>query len=111
VPPRPVADEAVTMQREADPHLPASEYNLLRQAGQLECRCLIISGHDEFAYAQEAVRLGVEDYILKPVNARVLSFQPFQAKSLTQQRNVPFNLPGGLFHIGGTLPLPDHFRA
>lgn len=34
-----------------------------------ECRCLIISGHDEFAYAQEAVRLGVEDYILKPVNA------------------------------------------
>ncbi|MGF9698483.1 response regulator transcription factor [Paenibacillus sp. MABNR03] len=33
------------------------------------CRCLIISGHDEFAYAQEAVRLGVEDYILKPVEA------------------------------------------
>ncbi|WP_223264330.1 response regulator [Paenibacillus sp. IHB B 3084] len=34
-----------------------------------ECRCLIVSGHDEFAYAQEAVRLGVEDYILKPVDA------------------------------------------
>ncbi|WP_083837547.1 response regulator [Paenibacillus sp. Aloe-11] len=37
-----------------------------------ECRCLIISGHDEFAYAQEAVRLGVEDYILKPVDAEQL---------------------------------------
>ena len=28
-----------------------------------------ITGHDEFAYAQEAIRLGVKDYILKPVNA------------------------------------------
>jgi CheY-like chemotaxis protein len=41
-------------------------------------------------------------YVFHPVRlSRVLSFQPFQAKSLTQQRNVPFNLPGGLFHIGG----------
>ncbi|SEO83751.1 two-component system, response regulator YesN [Paenibacillus sp. OK076] len=36
------------------------------------CRCVIVSGHDEFAYAQEAVRLGVEDYILKPVQAEQL---------------------------------------
>ncbi|WP_228469693.1 response regulator transcription factor [Paenibacillus sp. JNUCC31] len=36
------------------------------------CRCLIVSGHDEFAYAQEAVRLGVEDYILKPVQSEQL---------------------------------------
>ena len=34
-----------------------------------ECRFVIITGHDEFAYAQEAIRLGVKDYILKPVNA------------------------------------------
>ncbi|MDO7907149.1 response regulator [Paenibacillus sp. JX-17] len=34
-----------------------------------DCRFVIITGHDEFAYAQEAIRLGVEDYILKPVNA------------------------------------------
>lgn len=33
------------------------------------CRFVIITGHDEFAYAQEAIRLGVKDYILKPVNS------------------------------------------
>lgn len=30
------------------------------------CRIVIITGHDEFHYAQKAVRLGVEEYILKP---------------------------------------------
>ncbi|ANS74774.1 AraC family transcriptional regulator [Paenibacillus yonginensis] len=37
-----------------------------------DCRFVIITGHDEFAYAQEAIRLGVEDYILKPVNGEQL---------------------------------------
>jgi two-component system, response regulator YesN len=32
-----------------------------------KCRVVIISGHDEFSYAQEALRLEVEDYILKPI--------------------------------------------
>lgn len=32
------------------------------------CKMVVISGHDEFRYAQEALRLRVEDYLLKPVN-------------------------------------------
>jgi two-component system, response regulator YesN len=32
------------------------------------CKIIIISGHDEFTYAQEALRLNVNDYILKPAN-------------------------------------------
>ncbi|WP_010283675.1 response regulator transcription factor [Bacillus timonensis] len=32
------------------------------------CKMVVISGHDEFRYAQEALRLKVEDYLLKPVN-------------------------------------------
>jgi two-component system, response regulator YesN len=32
-----------------------------------KCRVVVISGYDEFSYAQEALRLQVEDYILKPI--------------------------------------------
>lgn len=34
----------------------------------LDCKIVIITGHDEFAYAQTAIRLQVKDYILKPAN-------------------------------------------
>ncbi|KIP21637.1 putative response regulatory protein [Anoxybacillus ayderensis] len=33
-----------------------------------KCRIVVVTGHDEFAYAQEAIRLQVDDYILKPTN-------------------------------------------
>jgi two-component system response regulator YesN len=36
------------------------------------CRFVVISGHDEFAFAQQALRLGVEDYLLKPVDPKQL---------------------------------------
>lgn len=35
-------------------------------------RILILSGHDEFRYAQEAMQLGVAEYLLKPIGAREL---------------------------------------
>src|SRR5690606_16165186 len=46
------------------------------------CRVVIISGYDEFSYAQEAVRLQVEDYILKPIIPESLS------EVLTKIRNT-----------------------
>ena len=32
------------------------------------CRYIILTGYDTFSYAQKALRLGVHDYILKPIN-------------------------------------------
>jgi two-component system response regulator YesN len=35
-------------------------------------KIIILSGHDEFEYAQSAIRLGAIEYLLKPVDAAVL---------------------------------------
>ncbi|MGN7170760.1 response regulator [Paenibacillus cellulositrophicus] len=38
-----------------------------------ETKVMIISGHDEFEYAQRCVSLGVQNYLLKPVGRRELA--------------------------------------
>lgn len=35
---------------------------------KINCKYIILTGYNEFKYAQQAIRLGVSDYILKPIN-------------------------------------------
>lgn len=37
-----------------------------------ELQCIIISGYDKFAYAQTAIKLGIHDYLLKPIDPQEL---------------------------------------
>lgn len=45
---------------------------LMRQGRASDRRVIIISGHDEFEYARQAVGLGVFEFLLKPVDEEVL---------------------------------------
>lgn len=50
---------------------------LLRKIRRMDeqVRFIILTGYDEFSYAREAVRLDVENYILKPINEEELEHQ------------------------------------
>ena len=41
-----------------------------RQA--LQTRFIIISGYDKFEYAQKAIQMGVQDFLLKPITVESL---------------------------------------
>lgn len=45
-------------------------------------KIIILSGHDEFEYAQQAIKLGVTDYLLKPIT--IQSLQSVLQKLTTQ---------------------------
>lgn len=56
-------------------------------------KIVILSGHDEFEYAQQAINLGVTDYLLKPVTAQKLQETLMKlAAQLDQEQKEQENL-------------------
>lgn len=57
-----------------------------------EIRSIFYTGHAEFSYAQDALRLGVEDYLLKPIPYDELEtiLSKIEKKILLQEKTVDF---------------------
>ena len=54
------------------PFMDGLELSRLAKQELPDIRILILSGYDEFDYAKEAIRLGVTEYLLKPISASKL---------------------------------------
>ncbi len=78
----PDGEIALSMLQDVKPDILITDIKMPFMDGLALCRSVthtmpwmhvvILSGYDEFAYAKEAMALGVQDYILKPVNAQEL---------------------------------------
>ena len=45
-----------------------SGLDMLEQTRSIPYAAIVISGYDEFEYAKRAIKLGVKDYIVKPID-------------------------------------------
>jgi len=78
----PDCEIALSMIQELKPDILVTDIRTPFMDGMTLCRnvaatmpwmhIVILSGHDDFAYAQEAISLGVKEYLLKPVSAQDL---------------------------------------
>lgn len=52
-----------------------SGIDLIRNAKkiQMQIKCIVISAYNEFSYVKEAAKLGIENYILKPIDEQELA--------------------------------------
>ncbi|MDD2968605.1 MAG: response regulator [Lachnospiraceae bacterium] len=53
-----------------------------------DVRIIILTGYDEFEYALQSIKIGVIDYVLKPVNEKNISNALLKAKNLITEENI-----------------------
>lgn len=95
---------------------------MLQEQG-LRCRYVILSGYDDFGFAQQAIRLGVSEYILKPVKTELLleamaklrqeiedESSAAERYTLLEQQHMDF-LRESFFRDLVNCSLPIHFEA
>ncbi len=58
-----------------------------------DTRIIILSGYDEFSYAQEAVRLGVTEYLLKPISPTALLKSIKSVAAKIEEERKPEEVP------------------
>ncbi|MBR4332246.1 MAG: response regulator, partial [Clostridia bacterium] len=56
-----------------------------------QIHCVLISAHSKFEYAQEAIRLNVENYLLKPVDLNELRETVYRAVENINQSSESFH--------------------
>ena len=57
-----------------------------------DCYILIVSGHDDFTYAKQAIGIGVNEFLLKPVSKKDLEsvlMQIYEKKETQKKREIP----------------------
>ncbi|UFU00785.1 response regulator [Radiobacillus kanasensis] len=82
-------------------------------------KIVMISGYDEFKYAQQAIQLGVEDYLLKPVDVdELVQVVEKVAKEMEVEReksakHQQLNISHAMYHqvFDHTSILPDNLKA
>ena len=84
--------------------------NLIREK-KMETRCIFLSAHAEFIYAQEAIRLGGFDYILQPApyseieNAVSRAMQDIREKEPEVQGKKSHESMDGDTYVGSSSPV------
>ncbi len=72
----------------------------------IESKFIILSGHSEFNYARQAVQLGVNNYILKPINEEELKSTLLELKEIiSRETSIKFEFEGLKQQVRDSLPL------